>query len=181
MWNPEIRVIEDGTEPRLGYPRRMARGARRRVGSRHVIRHVAPISLRVGVVRLVAAITIRGRIPGGVIAAYMAVRAGIHHGPDGAGNGRAWWQHVRPLQRKARGAVVKLSVRPKNCVVARGAKRSRKIRGDVVWHIPAKRRRAVPGRLVAAVAIRIRRGEVVIVPDMAVRAGVHLARRSQLV
>lgn len=154
--NPEIGVIEHRAEPRLSHPRRMARGASRRVGRRHVIRHSASIGLRIRVIRLMAAVTIRGRIACAVIASEMAVRAGIDHGPDGAGHGRARWQHMRPLQGKARSAVVKLSVRPEHGVVARGAKRSRKSRGNVVRDISAKRRRAVPGRLVAAIAIRIR-------------------------
>ena len=51
----------------------------------------------------------------------------------------------------------------------------------MVRHIPAKRRRAVPGRLVAAIAIRVRGREVVIVAYVAIRAGYDFARRRQLV
>jgi len=51
----------------------------------------------------------------------------------------------------------------------------------VVWHISAKGGRAVPRRLVAAVAIRVRRREIIVVVDVAVRAGTHLARRRHLV
>ena len=87
-----------------------------------MIRHVTSIGLRIRVIRLMATVAIRGRIACAVIAAEMAVRAGIHHGPDGAGHGRARRQHMRPLQGKARSAVVKLSVRPEQGVVARGAK-----------------------------------------------------------
>src|SRR5205807_2277566 len=50
-------------------------------------------------------------------------------------------------------------------------------RRHVIWHVPAKRRRALPRRLMAPVAIRIRRRECVIIADVAVRAGVHLPRR----
>ena len=87
-----------------------------------MIRHIASIGLRIRVVRLMATVAIRGRIACAVIAAQMAVRARIDHGPDGAGHRRARWQHVRPLQCKARGAVVKLSVGPQQRVVARGTK-----------------------------------------------------------
>lgn len=59
--------------------------------------------------------------------------------------------------------------------------RSRKARGNVVRHSATKRRRAVPSRLVAAVAVRVRRGERVVVPYMAVRASHDFARRRHLV
>ena len=56
----------------------------------------------------------------------------------------------------------------------------RKTRGDVIRHGTAKGRRAVPGRLVAAVAIGIRSGEAVVVVDVAVGAGIHFARWREL-
>ena len=59
--------------------------------------------------------------------------------------------------------------------------RGREACGNVIRHVSTIRRRAVPRRLVAPVAIRVRRGERIVVVDVAVRAGVHLARRSQLV
>jgi len=51
----------------------------------------------------------------------------------------------------------------------------------VVRHGPAKRRRAVPGRLVAAIAIRVCGRERVVVAYVAIRAGYNFARRRQLV
>jgi len=45
----------------------------------------------------------------------------------------------------------------------------------------AERRSAVPSGLVTTVAIRVRRGERVVVIDVAIGAGVHFARGGQLV
>ena len=61
------------------------------------------------------------------------------------------------------------------------AERRRETRGNVIRNTSAEGRRAVPGRLVAAVAIRVRRCEVVVVIDVAVGAGVDLAGRRHLV
>jgi len=65
-----------------------------------------------------ATVAIRRRIARGVIAAHVAVGAGIYHRADGAGDGGARREHVRALKREARGAVVKLSIGPKQGVVA---------------------------------------------------------------
>lgn len=51
----------------------------------------------------------------------------------------------------------------------------------MIRHVAADGLRAQPGRLMASIAIRIRRGERVIVVDVAVRAGHHFARGCQLV
>ena len=51
----------------------------------------------------------------------------------------------------------------------------------MVWHIPAEGGRTVPGRLVATVAIRVRGREIIVVVDVAVRAGVRFACRRHLV
>src|SRR6516162_7162683 len=61
------------------------------------------------------------------------------------------------------------------------AQGGREARGDVVRHVPAKGGCTVPGRLVAPVAIRVRTGKAIVVVDMAVRAGGHLACWRQLV
>ena len=83
---------------------------------------------------------------------------------------------MRIRQRKARGAVIKGRRRPRGRSVTGRAVRNRKYRGG---------RRVVrvsgllPGRQMAAgisASIR-RRRQVVIVVDVAVRAGCHLARR----
>jgi len=50
----------------------------------------------------------------------------------------------------------------------------------VIRYIPAEGRRALPRRLVAPEAIRIRRRKGVIVIDVAVGAGIDLARRRHL-
>jgi len=77
--------------------------------------------------------------------------------------------------------VVERRIRPRRRIVAGCTDRSRKARGDVVRHGPAKRRRAVPGCLVAAITIRVRGRERVVVAYVAIRAGYHFARRRQLV
>ena len=88
---------------------------------------------------------------------------------------------VRIRQRKARVGVIKSRIRPHIRVMALAAQGRREPRRDVVRHISAKGGRAVPRRLVAAVAIRVRRGEIIVVVDVAVRAGTHLPRRRHLV
>src|ERR1700692_2613957 len=52
---------------------------------------------------------------------------------------------------------------------------------NVVRNSAAKGRRAVPSRLVAPVAIRVRRGEGIVVADVGIGAGYHFAGRRQLV
>ena len=52
---------------------------------------------------------------------------------------------------------------------------------DVVRHSAAKCRRAVPGRLVAPVAVRVRSSEGIVVADVAIGAGSHFAGGGQLV
>jgi len=179
--NPEVRVVEDSTKPRLSHPRRVARGASGRIGRGYVIRNITAVGLRVRVISLVAAVTIGGWIAGCVIAAEVAVRARIHHWPDGSCDRGARRQHVRPLQGESRGAVVKLAVCPQNGVVAGGTQRSREARADVIGHVSAKGGCAVPGRLMAAIAIGVGRGEIVVVICVTVRALIYLSCRSQLV
>ena len=88
---------------------------------------------------------------------------------------------MRALKRPARRAVVELAVRPKQCVVARRALRRREARRDVVWHRSAERLCAHPCRLVAAVAIRVRRREGVVVSRVAIGASHDFPGRLQLV
>jgi len=142
----------------------------------HVIWCGRAIGLRVGIVSRVAAVAVRRRVASRVVPSDVAVRARINHWPNRARDSRAWRQHMRTLQGEARGAMVKLSVCPEKCVVARRAQRSGEGRRNMVRHVSAKRRRAVPRRLMAAVAIRVCRRERVVVVDVTVRAGVHLAR-----
>jgi len=88
---------------------------------------------------------------------------------------------VRIRQRETGTGVVECRIRPQNRVVAGRTERCRKSRCNVVWHGAAKRRRAVPGRLVTPVAIRVRGGERIVVAHMAIRAGHHFACGCHLV
>lgn len=181
MRNHEIGVIEDCAEPSCCHPRRMATHAGRRVVRRDVIRYRGPIILRIRVVRLVAAVAICRRIARRVIPADVAIGAGIYHRTNRACNRGPRRQHVRSLKREACCAVVKLSIRPGNRVMAGRAHRSREARGNVIRHISADSLRARPSSLVTAVAIRVRRCQVVAVADVAVRASNHFAGRRKLV
>ena len=111
----------------------------------------------------------------------MAIRTSIDHRPNRARNSRARWQHMWTLEWEPRRAVIKLSIRPKNRVVAGRTHRGRKPRGNVVRHSTAKCRGAIPGRLVAPIAIRVGCGEGVVVPHVTIGAGHDFARRRQLV
>src|SRR5271165_5502791 len=61
-----------------------------------------------------------------------------------------------------------------------GALGSGEARGDVVGHVAAKSLRADPGGLMAAVAIRVCRGEIIVVADMAIGARGNLPSGSEL-
>lgn len=130
-----------------------------------------------------AAVAIRRRITRRVVAAQVAVRARIDHRPDGTGDGRARRQHVRTLQREACRAVVKLSIRPEQSVMAGRTEQNRKPCRYVVRHVSAKCRCVVPIFQVAPAVAAIHRREAggVVVPRVAVRAGYYFARRRQLV
>ena len=88
---------------------------------------------------------------------------------------------VRIRQRKARVGVIKSRIGPHIRVMALAAQGGRESRGNVVRHTSAKGGRTVPGRLVATVAIRVRGREIIVVVDVAVRAGVRFACRRHLV
>jgi len=175
MRNPERRVVENRAEPCRSHPSGVATYASRRIIRRDVIRHGCAVSLRVRKVALVTTVAIRGRITRCVVPADMAVRARIHHRPNRACNRGAWRKHVRPLQRETCRRVIELSVGPQNRVVARRAHGSRKARGNVVRHAPAYCRRTVPGRLMAPVAVRVRRRQVVVISNVTIRAGNHFS------
>ena len=179
--NAEIRMVEHRPQPGGGHPGRMAGRASCRIRSGHMIRNRGAIVLRARKIGLVAAVTIRRRVTGGVVAAQMAVGARIDHWPNRARNRRAWWQHMRTLERKARRAVIKPSVGPKNRVVARRTHGGREPCGNVVWHTSPDRRRALPRRLMAPIAVRVCGSEGVVVTDMAIGAGHDFACRRQLV
>ena len=118
VWKPEPRMVEDRTQPGGGYPGRVAGEAGRRIIRRDVIRHVCAISLSLREIRLMAAVAIRGWVAGRIVAADMAVCAGIDHRTDRARNRGAGREHMGSLQRKPSRGVIKLSIRPENRVMA---------------------------------------------------------------
>ena len=179
--NPEKGVVENRAQPRRGHVSSVAGNAGCRIQSSHVIGHGRSIRLCTRVIALMAAVAVRGRIARGVVAADVAVRAGVHHRSDRTGNGCARRQHMRTLQREPRRRVVKLSIGPKNRVVARRTHGGREACGDVIRDAPADGGRALPCGLVASIAIRVCCGEIVVVPRMAVRAGDYFAGWRQLV
>ncbi len=65
--------------------------------------------------------------------------------------------------------------------MARRALRGREARRDVIRYRSTQRRRTLPSRLMAAVAVRVRHRKGVVVPHVAVRASHHLPRRRHLV
>src|SRR5690554_7578708 len=67
---------------------------------------------------------------------------------------------VRIGQRKTRARVTESRIGPQNLVVAQRTEGSWKARSDVIRYGTAKRGRAVPCRLMAAVAIGVRGGQV---------------------
>src|SRR5260370_24855837 len=136
-----------------------------------MIRNGGAIILSVREVGLMAAVAIRGRVTGGVVAAQVAVGTSIDNRPDRAGYSRTRGCHMRTLQREAGRGVVKFSIRPEHRVMAGRAERGRKACRNVVRHIPAKRWGGVPGRLVAEVAIRVCSGGGIVVAHVAIGAG----------
>ena len=90
----------------------------------------------------------------------------------GAGRHFTGGSHLmRIRQREASGAVIERRVRPRRCIVARRALRSREASLHMVRDIAPERLRAVPIRLVAAVAVGVGAREAVVVVDVAERAG----------
>ena len=178
--DPEVGMVEDRTQPGSGHISGVAAYARCRVRRRYVIRHSRAIGLRIGVVRLVAAVAIRRRITRRVVAAQVAVRTSVDHRADRTCNRRARRQHVRTLQREARRAVVKLAVRPKQRVMAGRAQRYREACRDVVRDVATIRRCVVPIFQVApaVAAIHGREAGCVVVSGVAIAALHHLASGS---
>ena len=88
---------------------------------------------------------------------------------------------VRIRQRKTGTGVIERRIRPRDRVVALRTQRSREARRNVIGYVPPERRRAVPRRLVAAIAIRIRCRQIVVVPDVAVRADRKIVVEGQIV
>jgi len=123
-----------------------------------VVRHGATERLRAQPSRLMAAIAIRTRRSK---AEWVGAQVAC-----GAGRG-----YVRTLQRPTRGAVIELAIGPQQRVVAERALRGREARRNVIRYRTTERLRAQPGGLVAAIAVRVRCGEGVVVAHVAVGAG----------
>jgi hypothetical protein len=177
----EGRVGEYCAQPCCCRPRRMARDTAGWVRSGHVIRYVCAVGLCLREIRCVATIAICGRVSGCIVPTDVAIRAGIDHRSNRAGNSSARRQHVRSQKWETCRAVIKFSIHPRDRVVARRAHGGGEICLDVIRHVSAKCRRTRPRRHVAAVAVRVRHRERVIVVYVAVRAGNYLACRGQLV
>ena len=88
---------------------------------------------------------------------------------------------VRIRQWETGGAVIKRRVQPASRIMASRALRSREACRHVIRYISTQGLRALPCRLVTSIAIRVRGRQRVIVVDVAIRAGIHLPRRRQLV
>ena len=164
-------VIERRRGPHSrGMARRAVRRRKRRSGRRvrRVVRRlpVCQVAARVPAVRR------EGRQA--VVVADVAGSAGRHLTAVG-------YQLMRVCQRKARGRVVEGRIRPQNRVMAGRALRGREACRDVIRHIAAECRSTLPSRLVAAVAIRVRCRESIVVPHVAISAGCRFARRRHLV
>lgn len=158
MRNGEIGVIECGVEPACCGVAGIAGGGE--TGGKMVGDDAAE-SLCAVPVGLVAAVA-RGVCGGeGIIIVHMTVGAGCD---CGTGRGR---HLVRAGERPSGGAVVKLAVGPGDGVVAGGAERSGELCGNVVGYEAAKSLCAGPIGSVAAVAVSVGGGEVVIIADMA--------------
>jgi len=122
-------------------------------------------------------------LPSGLMA---AVAGGVCRGKrvvaiDVAGGaGRFGGIGVSAGQRPASGAVIEFPVGPEQRVMASGALRGREAGGDVIGDLATKGLRAGPIGLVAAVAIGVGGGQVVIVADVTLRAGGDLSGRRHL-
>ena len=116
--NHKKSMVENRAQPSRSHIGRMAGNAGCRIQSSHVIGYGRSIRLCIREIALMTAVAVRRRIARGVVAADMAIRAGINHRSNRARNRGARRKHMRPLQRKPRRRVVKLSIGPKNRVVA---------------------------------------------------------------
>jgi len=162
--NREVGMVKRRAEPGSGVVTRVAGG---RVARGDVVGDGAAQRDRALPGREVATVTIRVRSREGVIVIDVALPA------SRAGQ-------VIAGQRPARGAVIELCVGPQKRVVAGRAKRCWETGLDVIRHVSAKRRSALPGGDVAAVAVRIRRGKIVIVSYVAIGARDDSSCRRQL-
>jgi len=118
MGDLEIGVIEYRPQPGGGHVSRVAGNASRWIIRGHMVWCGPAIGLCVRVVSGMAAVAVRRRVARRVVPSDVAIRAGVDHRPDGAGDRRAWRQHVRSLQWEARRGVVEFAVYPEQGVMA---------------------------------------------------------------
>ena len=118
VWNPEVSMVENRTQPGGGHPGRVAGNAGRWIVSSHVVRYSRSICLGIREIALMTTVAVRRRIARTVVAAGMAIRAGVDHRPNRARNRGPRRKHMRPLQRKPRRRVIKLAIGPEYRVVA---------------------------------------------------------------
>lgn len=150
----EISMVESCAKPSGGG---VACVASSRITGGDVIRDCAAKSLRAVPIGGMAAVTRGVRRGEGVVVVDVAQVAG----------GRK----VSAGERPTGGAVIERAGLPGRGVVASGAQRSGKSRGDVIGHSATHCGCAGPRGSVAAVAIGIGGGQIVIVVDVAQRAG----------
>jgi hypothetical protein len=127
--------------------------------------------VRIQVATCVSAVRRRNRQR--VVVADVAVRAAHDFTRRG--------QLVRIRKREAGVAMVESRVCPHDGVVAGRAERRREASRNVIWHGPTEGRRAVPGGLMATVAVRVRGGEGIVVTHVAIGAGHDFPGRRHLV
>ena len=77
--------------------------------------------------------------------------------------------------------MIESRVRPDDGVMALTTQRRWETSGDVVWHVAAKGWRAIPGGLMATIAVGVCGGKIIVVIDVAVGALIDLASRRELV
>ena len=161
-----VRLFEPGmvkrrAEPIGGSPRGVAGYAGGRILRGDVIRHAATERWRALPGRDMAAIAI------GVGRRQSVVVADVARSARGG--------YVRARQCPTGAAVIELAVGPEERVVTGRTLRGREARSDVIRNIAAQRLRALPSGDVAAVTVRVRRREGVVVVGVAVRASHHFA------
>ena len=162
MRNREIGVVKGRTQPGCGGVTGIA-GCR--VTSGKVVWHRPAQGLRAGPSSQMAAVAGGVRCCQRIVVIHVAIGAA-----DDFRSSRG--RHlVCARQCPPGGAVIKFSIHPGGRVMAGGAQGSWERSSYVVWHGSPERLRAGPIRGVATVADGVRAGEVVIVVDVAQRAG----------
>jgi hypothetical protein len=162
MRNREVGVLESGVQPAY---RGVASVAGGRKSRGNMIRNQPPQSLRAVPGCLMAAVACGIRRSQRIVVVHMAIGAPLDRRTRRGGH------LVRTRKRPTRGAMVKRAVGPGDSVVAGGAQGRRELCGNVVGHQPRESFCAIPVGSMAAIAIGIGAGQVVIVVDVTQNAG----------